>query len=218
MNGISHKQAVQWIHRRLDGLLDEGQLSALDEHLHSCEFCRTYAAELDSLPAELQSKFHARWDGESGRPGKVMEYVTTRARTIHVSNRISSGVTLLAGTLALIALAVGINFVVSRLQNISPATNPTEVVNSADRLLAFTSNQNGNFDIYIMYADGSEMTNLTNDPAMDTSPFWSPDGKKIVFVSYLDGNLENYVMNVDGSNLTRLTQNDADDFNPVWSP
>lgn len=230
MNGISHKQAVQWIHRRLDGLLNENQLLSLEEHLHSCEFCRTYATELDSLPAELQSRFHARWDEESGPSRKVLHYVTAKARKIPMSNRISSGVTLLAGAMALILLAVAINFVVSRLQSTSSATNPTEAVDHApraeDRLLAFASDQNGNFDIYTMHADGSGLTNLTNHPAEDSNPIWSPDGKHIAFESDRDGFKQVYIMDADGSNLARLTKDEADHglplnydgkYNP-WSP
>ena len=228
MNGISHKQAVQWIHRRLDGLLDEGQLSSLDEHLYSCEFCRTYAAELDSLPAELQSKFHARWDEESGPSRKVMEYVTARARRIHVSNRISSGAALLAGTVALTLLGIAINFVVSRLQSTSPTTNATVAVDvplPQDRRLAFASDQSGSFDIYTMHADGSGLTNLTNNAAMDISPFWSPDGRRIAFESSRDGFGQIYSMDADGTDVIQLTKNEADhrfvnfvnDFSP-WSP
>jgi Tol biopolymer transport system component len=228
MNGISHKQAVQWIHRRLDGPLDESHLLMLDKHLNSCEFCRTYAAQLDSLPPELQSKFHARWDEEAGPSRKVLEYVTTKARRIPTSNRISSVATLLAGAIALIALAVAINFVISRLQSTSSATNATETASTLpeSRLLAFASDQNGNFDIYTVHADGSGLTNLTNHPGNDSNPIWSPDGKYIAFESDRDGFRQIYLINADGSNLARITNEEADHglplnydgkYNP-WSP
>ena len=229
MNGISHKQAVEWIHRRLDGLLDEGKLSSLEEHLYSCEFCRTYAAELDAVPEELQSKFHARWDGESGPSHKVMKYVTTRARNIHRINRIASVASLLAGSLALIVLALGINFVASRLQSTPSATNPTETADplppAEDRLLAFTSNQSGNFDIYTMRVDGGGSTNVTNHPATDADPVWSPDGKRIAFQSDRDGFQQIYLMDADGSNVVQLTRDQTqhalmhymNEFS-AWSP
>ena len=67
-------------------------------------------------------------------------------------------------------------------------------------------------------ADGTEQQRLTNNPANDMVPSWSPDGKKIVFDSDRDGNLEIYVMNADGSNQIRLTYNPADDWDPSWSP
>jgi len=69
-----------------------------------------------------------------------------------------------------------------------------------------------------MNADGSGQTNLSNNPAFDRDPNWSPDSNKIVFYSNRDGNMEIYVMNADGSSPTRLTNNSSDDRNPSWSP
>jgi dipeptidyl aminopeptidase/acylaminoacyl peptidase len=71
--------------------------------------------------------------------------------------------------------------------------------------IAFQSNRDGNNEIYIMNGDGSGLTNLTNNPADDSVPAWSPDGKKIAFSSNRDGNIEIYLMNADGSSPTRLT-------------
>lgn len=82
--------------------------------------------------------------------------------------------------------------------------------------IAFQSNRDGNFEVYIMNDDGSNQTNITNNPANDGSPAWSPDGTKIAFISNCDGNIEIYVMNADGSNQTRLTNNPAEDSQPSW--
>jgi hypothetical protein len=68
-----------------------------------------------------------------------------------------------------------------------------------------------------MGADGSSQTNVTNHPAFDLNPAWSPDGTRIAFTSDRDGNYEIYTMNVDGSNQTNVTNNAADDFFPTWS-
>jgi hypothetical protein len=84
--------------------------------------------------------------------------------------------------------------------------------------IAFTSDRDGNFEIYLMNADGSNQINLTNNSANDRSATWSPDGKKIAFSSDRDGNKEIYVMNADGSNQTRLTNTPQDDYSPKWSP
>jgi dipeptidyl aminopeptidase/acylaminoacyl peptidase len=84
--------------------------------------------------------------------------------------------------------------------------------------IAFVSSRDGNADIYVMNADGSNQTNLTKNSADDTNPAWSPDGRQIAFVSLRDGNEEIYVMNADGSNQTNLTKNPAGDGCPVWSP
>ena len=61
-------------------------------------------------------------------------------------------------------------------------------------------------------------TRLTFDDAFDSSPAWSPDGRRIAFESERDGNDEIYVMNADGSGVARLTVNDAIDGSPAWSP
>jgi hypothetical protein len=77
--------------------------------------------------------------------------------------------------------------------------------------IAFQSNRDGNYEIYVMNGDGSGLTNLTNSPADDSGPVWSPDGQQILFTSNREGNNEVYVMNADGSAQTNLTNNPATD-------
>ena len=84
--------------------------------------------------------------------------------------------------------------------------------------IAYVSDRDGNFEIYAMNSDGSGQTRLTNNPAEDVEPDWSPDGSKIAFFSNRDGNHEIYVMDADGSNQTRLTDNIDLDEGPAWSP
>ncbi len=63
----------------------------------------------------------------------------------------------------------------------SPAWSPNS------REITFVSNRDQNFEVYVMNADGSNQTNLTNNPAMEDSrnarPSWSPDGNMIIFES-----------------------------------
>ena len=92
--------------------------------------------------------------------------------------------------------------------------------------IAFTSGRDGNAEIYVMDADGGNLRRLTNNPARDHSPAWSPDGKRIAFVSDRDGhvnvrnspNYEIYVMDADGSNQQNLTNDPDNDRHPSWSP
>jgi Tol biopolymer transport system component len=84
--------------------------------------------------------------------------------------------------------------------------------------IAFYSDRGGKFDIYVMDADGKNLTQLTKESGDNSSPAWSRDGKKIAFVSTRDGNSEIYVMNADGSNPMRLTNDPKSDLLPIWSP
>lgn len=72
--------------------------------------------------------------------------------------------------------------------------------------------------IFVMNADGTNITRLTRIAASDTAPAFSPDGRKIAFVSNRDGNDEIYIMNADGSGQTRLTNNPEPDEDPAFSP
>jgi len=105
-----------------------------------------------------------------------------------------------------------------------PTPEPTQTTQNG--LIAFTSAMNGNLDIYTMRPDNSGLTNLTNNPADDINPIWSPDGKHIAFESDRDGFIQIYLMNADGSNVTQVTDNEANhsiggQFNDglnLWSP
>ena len=84
--------------------------------------------------------------------------------------------------------------------------------------IAFYSDRDGDYEIYLMNGDGSNVTQLTYNPAFDGVPGWSPDGSRIAFNSDRDGDYEIYLMDADGSNVTQLTDNSADDVVPRWSP
>ncbi|MEW6607701.1 MAG: DUF2341 domain-containing protein [bacterium] len=71
--------------------------------------------------------------------------------------------------------------------------------------IVFCSYRNGNYDIYTMNADGSNLTRLTNDPAADECPKWSKNGTKIAFLSNRTGSWQIWVMDADGSNLRQVT-------------
>ena len=85
--------------------------------------------------------------------------------------------------------------------------------------VVFTSLRDGNLEIYVMDADGGNQENLTNHPAYDAEPDWSPDGTKIAFVSGRDGDgSQIYVMDANGKNVIRLTEGRETKGGPDWSP
>ncbi|HEY8375668.1 MAG TPA: hypothetical protein VIK91_04225, partial [Nannocystis sp.] len=59
---------------------------------------------------------------------------------------------------------------------------------------------------------------LTDHPAGNYEPAFSPDGRRIAFVSSRDGDAEIYVMRADGGDPRRITNFHRDDWGPVWSP
>ena len=84
--------------------------------------------------------------------------------------------------------------------------------------IAFHSERDGNNEIYVINANGSGQTRLTEADRDDIGAQWSPDGAKIAFTSSRDGDREVYVMNSDGSNQTRITDRFGEDSAPAWSP
>jgi Tol biopolymer transport system component len=83
--------------------------------------------------------------------------------------------------------------------------------------IVFASTRDGNKEIYVMNADGTDQRRLTQTTATDTKPSWSPDGTQIAFESNRDGNWGIYVMNADGSSVRRLTPMGTNST-PDWSP
>lgn len=84
--------------------------------------------------------------------------------------------------------------------------------------IAYSRDESGNQEIYLVDRTGTVHVNLTNDPAADRTPAVSPDGTQIAFASDRDGDSEIYVMSYDGLNLVNLTGNAAVDEEPAWSP
>ena len=85
--------------------------------------------------------------------------------------------------------------------------------------IVFTSTRDGNAEIYMMNPDGSQQVRLTNHPALDFAPAWSPTGEQIVFTSDRDrGKRDIYIMDADGRNVKRVFKILAYREYPAWSP
>jgi TolB protein len=75
---------------------------------------------------------------------------------------------------------------------------------SADGHIAFMSDREGNWEVYVMNADGSGLLRLTETPANDGLPAWSPDGTYLAFVSDRDGAWAIWAIRPDATGLRKL--------------
>ena len=95
-------------------------------------------------------------------------------------------------------------------QNLFPSWSPD------GGSIVFVSDRDGNFEIYVMNADGSNQRRLTNNPAEDIAPSWSPDGRYIAFASNRGGSYQIYLMDAAGQHVTPLTTSGSN-TSPVWT-
>jgi TolB protein len=119
----------------------------------------------------------------------------------------------------------------------SPHYDAEATVCMVDGRVVFTSTRNGDLDLYVVDADGSNLRQLTDTPGYDGGAFFSPDCRSIVFRAsrhegdaladyqallaqglVRPGTLEIYVMDADGSNVRQLTSNGAANFGPYPLP
>ncbi len=84
--------------------------------------------------------------------------------------------------------------------------------------IAFASNRDGNWEIYLMNPNGSQQERLTRNNALDHSPVWSPTGEQILFTSDRDGFRDLYVMDADGSRVRRVFRKAARRVESTRSP
>jgi Tol biopolymer transport system component len=94
--------------------------------------------------------------------------------------------------------------------------------------IAFSSNRDGNVELYLMNPDGSNVHRLTNTPnAHEENPNWSPDGTRLAYDSCVSPtfpcpgvtpNYEIFTMRLDTGHASRLTFVPGIDWNPAWSP
>lgn len=226
---ITHQQAQRLIRESLDRPVDELQWSALQAHLEGCAECRAYRDRRLGLARGMARLMHDRWwtvmlDGRAFPLEMTARYArhTRRMRALRYA---------LLALILFFGLAGGLLY--GRANRPAPTAQPGAVaaVAATDTPTppplgvgqpgSFTGQvvfeaadpaDPQNIEIYLLSPgpDGPELTNLTQHPAADYAPIWSPDGQWIAFLSTRDAppgeaKAEIYVMSIAGTRLTRLT-------------
>ena len=195
------------------------------EHPDDSQFCpntgKVMAHPTQTGPAGLRTPGSSRTRSSSRRGLPVIAWVG-----------------IIMGILCLLVIGVGVVGLVAwkviTRTGVAPTAAPGTVTQpalsgEAGGRIVFVSDRDGHSEIYMMNADGSQQTRLTDtgQSVHNDFPAWSPDGQKIAFVSDRGGNAEIYVMNADGSDPgllrdipaeTYLSFDSPGDFVPAWSP
>ena len=97
---------------------------------------------------------------------------------------------------------------------IDPAVSPDS------QKLAYSSRQNGYWDLYIRDLESGSIQRLTDTPDYDGNPSWSADGQWLAYDSYTDGKLDIYLLSVSNPTQApiRLTEDASAASAPAWSP
>src|SRR5439155_1179025 len=100
----------------------------------------------------------------------------------------------------------------TQASNIRPAWSPD------GKQIAFQTNRDGPYHIYVMSADGSNVRQLTSSDADDRHPAWSPDGKQLAIDSGDQTNREIWTIDVGSRQRTQITKLGGIASFPSWSP
>jgi TolB protein len=85
--------------------------------------------------------------------------------------------------------------------------------------VAFASNRNGYWDIYLLDLNSGSVTRLTDTLEYEAAPAWSPDNQWLAYEAYVNDNLEIKIQSVTGqADIIQLTNDLGADFSPAWSP
>ncbi|RPJ47368.1 MAG: hypothetical protein EHM21_08210, partial [Chloroflexi bacterium] len=223
---ISHQQAQRLLRANLDSHIPNEQWTMLQAHLESCQECRLYAKQLGGLEKSLRRALYGGWAGVQG-PGQD----TARLALVQLRRRAQARKALLyagaAAALLAVIVFIGAPGIRARLAGSPsagsiPVTQVTEAPASAQaatalptiaagqfpHIVAYESRRDGiptgDSEIYLLNP-GSQPVNLTDNPAQDTDPAWSPDGEWLAFLSDRNEKPELYVTNITGSRVVQLT-------------
>lgn len=101
----------------------------------------------------------------------------------------------------------------------APVPTPVALAQELPGRIAFASQRDGNWELYVMKpGQPATVRRLTDDPADDLYPAWSPDGRQLAFTSRRDGNAEIYVLDAATGAARRVTHQPSEEWAPTWAP
>ena len=188
MNEISHEQALSLMQSEADGLLDEGgfarqEWANLHAHLETCPTCRAEDRRLRTLQRELHGALRAGLDAHEPPPVSVQPVIEARAANENNKRRLTRTVLIAPLALLLIMLSIWLRPDQLAVALLDPwGTAAKEFYASFDGQIVFESRRGGDLDLYLLQG-GLHPLNLTQNPADDSDPVWSPDGAWVAFLS-----------------------------------
>jgi TolB protein len=109
-----------------------------------------------------------------------------------------------------------------RLLNLPPNLQALEkwrvVFGPRSNDVTFVMHKDNNTDIFMSEMGGTSLRRLTTHRAIEVSPSWSPDGKRMVFMSDRSGTPQLYILDVESGQERRITYKGEYNASPAWSP
>lgn len=240
---ISHKQAERLIRRQFDLLLSDEEWNALQNHLECCPKCCGYQYRFQCTERKISQCLRARWDLVTG-PSSRLPQIVSKTKSKKIDRRINQATACFyIAVLSLVFFLVAVREQSIGIQEFIPDTGgngkvPTPTTSQMPtrtpipliqpgqfpHIIAYESQTEGNAEIYLLNP-GFDPVNLTQHPAEDTFPTWSPDGEWLAFLTDRDTlqqeNRKNelYILSIAGNQMVQLTSETLVDWDgPLsWS-
>jgi hypothetical protein len=93
----------------------------------------------------------------------------------------------------------------------------TESEKVSNGRIVFASDMDGNFELYSIQNNGSDLQRLTSDLGIDAHPCYSPDGKNIAFTGQRNGKFDIYLITAEGGEPIQITKHNGTNMVPCFS-
>ena len=131
-------------------------------------------------------------------------------RTVSVTTMIAAAV--------LVACAVALLAISEKAEAAFPGKNGKIAFSSNLTAGVGVDNPEGDYEIFTIEPDGTNLTQLTRNATDDRMPDWSADGGRIAYAGHDGNDYEIYTMSMVAGGVARVTDNDDDDYSPAFSP